>query len=119
MKLATAQQVWDINSKEAFALVMSICLHCHLIGTNNLLVITDNLTTRYLQGLKRSTAPKLLRWALELQGLNLEIKYAPGGTIQAVDTLSCIPSGNKPLTSHPLYDDLVMNVAMDGPRPAI
>ncbi len=60
MKLAPAQQVWDINSKEAFALVMSIRLHRHLIGTNKLTVIMDNLTTSYLQTLKRSS-PKLLR----------------------------------------------------------
>ena len=51
----------------------------------------------------------------------------PGRTIQAVDAVSLIPSGNKPLKlhpdektlEHPLYDDLVMNVAMDGPLPSI
>ena len=100
MKLAPAQQFWDINSKEAFALVMSICLHRHLIGTNKLTVITDNLTTHYLQTLKRSSLPKLLRWALALQGLNIEIKHGPGKTIQAVDALSRMPSGNSPLTEH-------------------
>ncbi len=127
MKLAPAQQVWDINSKEAFALVMSIRLHRHLIGTNKLTVITDNLTTRYLQTLKRSTSPKLLRWALELQGLNMEIKHAPGRTIQAVDALSRMPSGNDPLADHvnradlelPLNEEIILNVAADGPRSSI
>ncbi len=127
MKLAPAQQVWDINSKEAFALVMSIRLHRHLIGTNKLQVITDNLTTRYLQGLKRSSAPKLLRWALELQGLNMEIKHAPGRTIQAVDALSRMPSGNAELNDHPnksqleqpLYDEIVMHIAEDRSRSSI
>ena len=42
MKLAPAQQVWDINCKEAFALVMSVRLHHHLIGVNKLHVVTDN-----------------------------------------------------------------------------
>ena len=40
MKLSSAQQVWDITSKEAFALVMSIPLHRHLIGVNKLQVVT-------------------------------------------------------------------------------
>ncbi len=127
MKLSPAQQVWDINSKEAFALVMSIRLHRHLIGVNKLLVVTDNLTTRYLQTLKRSSAPKLLRWALELQGMDIEIKHAPGRTIQAVDALSRMPSQNKTMAEHPnraelkrpLREELVLNAPPDFHAPSI
>ncbi len=127
MKLSPAQQVWDINSKEAFALVMSIRLHRHLIGLNKLQVVTDNLTTRYLQTLKRSSAPKLLRWALELQGMDIEIKHAPGRTIQAVDALSRIPSQNKTMAEHPnraelkrpLREELVLNAPLDFNVPSV
>ena len=123
MKLAPAQQVWDINCKEAFALVMSVRLHRHLIGINKLYVVTDNLTTRYLQTLRRSTSPKLLRWALELQDMDLDIRHAPGKTIQAVDALSRMPSANKTLAEHPnkkelkrpRREDLVLNVPVRCP----
>ncbi len=127
MKLSPAQQVWDINSKEAFALVMSIHLHRHLIGVNKLQVVTDNLTTRYLQMLKCSSAPKLLHWAFELQGMDIEIKHAPGRTIQAVDVLSRIPSQNKTMAEHtnhaelkrPLHEELVLNALLDLHPPSI
>ncbi len=122
MKLSPAQQVWDINSKEAFALVMSIRLHRHLIGLNKLQVVTDNLTTRYLQTLKRSLVPKLLRWALDI-----DIKHAPGRTIQAVDALSRIPSQNKTMAEHPnraelkrpLREELVLNAPLDFYVPSV
>ncbi len=127
MKLSPAQQVWDINSKEAFALVMSIHLHRHLIGVNKLQVVTDNLTTRCLQTLKRSSVHKLLRWALELQGMDIDIKHAPGHTIQAVDALSRIPSQNKTMAKHPnraelkqpLREELVLNAPPDFQVPSI
>ncbi len=60
---------------------MSIRLHRHLIGINKLHVVTDNLTTRYLQNLRQLMSPKLLRWALKLQDMDLDIRHAPGKTI--------------------------------------
>ncbi len=62
-----------------------------------------------------------------MQGLNLEIKHAPGRTIQAVDALSCMPSGNVELSEHPNRDDLstplndeaILHVAVEPQAPSI
>ncbi len=59
--------------------------------------------------------------------MDIEIKHAPGGTIQAVDALSHIPSQNKTMAEHPncaelkqpLRKELVLNALLDLHPPSI
>ena len=59
--------------------------------------------------------------------MDIEIKHAPGHTIQAVDALSRIPSQNKMMAKHlncaelkcPLHEELVLNAPPDLHPPSI
>ena len=86
--LSRAQIKWHINEKETFSLVMAFRKNRHLFGNSKILCFTDNLTTRYIQQLKHSSNPKIVRWALELQRYPFEILHRPGSQLKVADCLS-------------------------------
>ena len=87
-KLHCSQALWHINEKEIFSLILALRLHKHLLCGKKITVFTDNITTKYLQSLKGSSSPKILRWSIEIQDLNLIIKHCPAKLNQVADALS-------------------------------
>ncbi|CAG2228704.1 unnamed protein product [Mytilus edulis] len=68
---------WHITDKEALALVEGIQHFRHYLANQEFLVITDNVSVKYLQKIKDCNG-RLGRWSLLLQAYNFKIQHRSG-----------------------------------------
>jgi hypothetical protein len=66
---------WDIATRETFAIVLCVMSQRHLLIDKEVIIRTDNKTAVYMQGLKHSTSPRLVRWALAISSIVPHAKY--------------------------------------------
>jgi hypothetical protein len=89
-KLTPSQIKWSIVEKELFALYKAACItfrHYLLGATETTQVYSDHRPLAYLSSIT-DLSPRLTRWGLMLQELNLKTSYIPGPTNAVADALS-------------------------------
>jgi len=92
-QLNKAQINYSTIEKEAYAIIFAIKqFHCYIYNYP-VKVISDHAPLRYLMNMKDSSNPRLARWSLALQSLDLTIEYRPGKVHRNADALSRIPIG--------------------------
>ncbi len=119
--LSKQERKWNSNEKECWSLVLAFRRNRHLLGASKIYCVTDNLTTRYLQQLKTSSNPKILKWSLELQRFPYDIIHRPGSQIKCVDALSRIELPDNTQVNEMLESDFddtdegILGVTSDDP----
>jgi hypothetical protein len=63
-----------------------------LSGPLPFVILSDNISLKYIHTLKHSASPKLIRYALLLQNLNFEIEHIPGRLNVVLDFFSRYPT---------------------------
>ncbi|XP_021723968.1 uncharacterized protein LOC110691358 [Chenopodium quinoa] len=85
--LSSAQMNYATTEKEMLAVVYAIDkFHSYLVGSK-VIIHTDHATLRYLMT-KTHTKPRLIRWILQLQDYDIEIKDTKGTENVVADHLS-------------------------------
>jgi hypothetical protein len=92
-KLNTCQKNYSITDKEALALILSVRAFRIYLGSHTV-VYTDHEPLKYIQT-NAIKSHRLLRWSIELQGYDLEIKHIAGSKNIIADYLSRNVDGNK------------------------
>ena len=76
---------WSIVEKEAYAVVEAMTRLDYLTATNEVSLFTDHANLTYIfdpfgqnPGISKTTANKLIRWALKLSGYRYVIEFLPG-----------------------------------------
>ncbi|GKC79295.1 reverse transcriptase domain-containing protein [Tanacetum coccineum] len=85
--LNNAQEHYTTTKKELLAVVFSFDKFRPYLVLLKTIVYTDHSTLKYLFS-KQDAKPRLIRWALLLQGFNIEIKDKRGAENLAADYLS-------------------------------
>ena len=88
--LNAAERNYATVEKEALAIVFAVKKFNAYIHGHETKIVTDHAPLKWLMKVK-DTNPKLTRWALQIQDLNLDIQYRPGRVNQNADCLSRIP----------------------------
>lgn len=84
---------YSVTEKECLAVVFGCKKFRPYIEGYKVTVITDHSSLRWLNSLNNPT-PRLVRWALELQSIELEIIHRKGALHHVPDALSRIPSSS-------------------------
>jgi hypothetical protein len=92
-KLNTCQKNYSITDKEALALILSVRAFRIYLGSHTV-VYTDHEPLKYIKS-NAIKSHRLLRWSIELQGYDLEIKHIAGSKNIIADYLSRNVDGNK------------------------
>jgi len=86
-KLSEMERRWPTNEKEMWAIIHCLKTWGHYIGSQNVVVWTDNVTLKYF-----ATQPKLsskqVRWQDTLALFNVDIRHKPGKDNVVPDELS-------------------------------
>ena len=69
-----------------------------LTGPKGFIILSDNISLKFIKNLKHSTSPKLVRYSLLLQNLNFEIQHVPGRLNVVLDYLSRNPTDESTAT---------------------
>ena len=92
-QLEKAQLNYSTIEKEAFAIIFATKqFHCYIYN-HPVNIVSDHAPLRYLMEMKDSSNPRLARWSLALQSLDLKIEYRPGKVHRNADVMSRIPIG--------------------------
>lgn len=91
--LQKAELNYTVTEKECLAILFGLKKFRPYIEGYRVTVITDHSALRWLTNLTNPT-PRLSRWVLELQGLDLEIIHRKGALNHVPDALSRIPENN-------------------------
>ena len=84
-----AQKNYTTTEKEFLAIVHSFeKFRCYLLGSKTI-VFTDHTALKYLFA-KKESKPRLIRWVLELQTFEIEIRDKKGAENVVADHLSCL-----------------------------
>ena len=89
--LRAAERRWGITDREGLAVMEGIRAYRHYLQNNTFEVITDHHALVFIQKLKApnySGPSRLMRWSLELQGLDFKMTYKPGSKLTSADALS-------------------------------
>ena len=89
-KLRPNERNYSIGEREALALVTAIIKNKYLLAGKQVVLRTDNITTKFLKNLKVGTSPRLLRWSMLLQDIlsNCEFEHVKGEYNVVCDALS-------------------------------
>ena len=88
--LTKPEQKYSATEKECLAVVWAVRKFRPYLEGEHFTVVTDHNSLRWLHNL-RNPSPRLARWALELQDVDLEIRYRRGAFNHVPDALSRIP----------------------------
>jgi hypothetical protein len=85
--LTSVQVRWSVPEKEAYAIHYALNKMEYLLRDIKFIIETDheNLTRIYSSG-----SPKVLRWKLELQSYNADIRYIKGEENGLAEAMSCL-----------------------------
>ena len=86
-KLNACQRNYAITEKEALALILSIRAFRIYLSGGHTLVYTDHEPLKFVHS-NAGHSQRLLRWSMELQAFDLEIKHIPGSKNLIADYLS-------------------------------
>lgn len=67
----------------------------YLTGPKEFVILSDNISLKYIKNLKHSSSPKLVRYAMLLQTLNFRVEHVEGKLNVAMDFISRNPTGNE------------------------
>lgn len=85
--LTTAERNYNTTEREALAVVWALEKFRGYIEGAEVHIATDHQPLRWLMSLKTPSG-RLARWAMKIQGYNLDIQYCPGKANVIADTLS-------------------------------
>ena len=91
------EQRFAIHQKEILALVLACLKYRHwLLSNKPITIVSDNLSVRYLQTIKSSLSPRLIRWSIMLDPILSRAKFRHISSSQNVvaDSLSRLISTN-------------------------
>jgi hypothetical protein len=77
------------TEKEALALILGVRAFSVYFGSSPVDLYTDHSPLQFLQRMS-AVSQKLLRWNLELQAYNLDIKHRPG-RLNVIPDIECHP----------------------------
>jgi len=86
-KLNAHERNYSTVEKEALALILATRTFAVYLDSNQVVVFSDHSPLQFLHKMANHNQ-KLLRWALELQQFNLEIRHRPGSRNWIPDILS-------------------------------
>lgn len=86
-KLTTTQQRWASIEKEAYAIVLALTKLKDIIIGSKIHIFTDHNPLTYLTE-SMSKSAKLVRWTLELQSFDIDVRYTKGELNIVADCLS-------------------------------
>ena len=114
--LIGAQLNYATREKELLAVVFAIDKFRSILVGPKIIVYTDHTALKYVLT-KKDAKPRLIRWILLLQELDLEIKDKKGVENIVVDHLSCMPATNMqelPINDF-LRNDMLLRVTDSNP----
>jgi transposase InsO family protein len=79
------QKKWSTIESEAYAIYFAISQWQEFLTGHSFVVETDHANLRYLE---KATAPKLVRWRLQLSTFDFVVRHIPGKENNIADTLS-------------------------------
>jgi len=86
-KLNKTQRGWSTIEKESFAAMWALQRYRHWLFLADIVIHSDHNPITYLTEASPKS-PKLMRWALAIQGYNVKFSYKPGKKNVAADCLS-------------------------------
>ena len=112
-KLNAVESRWAAFDKEYFALLYGVRQFRHYLRFNEFIILTDSkpLTAAININTKNDASGKRVRWSLELQSYDFQIRYKKGKQHSDADALSRHPDPDPP--NDKMDDDVMIAGAVN------
>lgn len=88
-KLSTTQRKYSATERECLAMLMAIENFRHFVEATKFTIITDAMSLTFLKSMSiHSKSPRIARWAMKIQGFDIEFEYKKGKDNISADALS-------------------------------
>lgn len=88
-KLSTTQRKYSATERECLAMLMAIEHFRHFVDATKFTIITDAMSLTFLKSMSiNSKSPRIARWAMKIQGYDIEFEYKKGKDNISADALS-------------------------------
>lgn len=97
-KLSSTQKRYSATERECLAMLMAIDHFRHFVEATQFTIITDAMSLTFLKTMSiNSKSPRIARWAMKIQGYDIQFQYKKGRDNISADALSravCAISSN-------------------------
>lgn len=88
-KLSATQRKYSATERECLAMLMAIENFRHFVEATKFTIVTDAMSLTFLRSMSiHSKSPRIARWAMKIQGMDINFEYRKGKDNVSADALS-------------------------------